>query len=231
MGPGHFVKYSLLSFLLINYLYKRSKILYYGTMNYPLLEQDQRLVWTTQSVARAFGIQEASARVMCSRYVKNGLLTRLRNNLYVGRSAALRLNEEDRLYLSNLIQTPSYVSFMTALSYYGVSTQITRSVIEAVSPVRTQYYEAGEWVFNYCKINRGLYFGFTRVKNFFIASKEKALLDCLYYESFGKYSLDISSIDWSRFSVMELRKTAKRFPKKTQFLLSKLLENAGIKNA
>lgn len=198
-------------------------------MNLLKLEQNQRPVWTVQDLARILGIQEASARVMASRYVKKGILTRLRNNVYLLKSLASLISRDDLFYLSNIVQTPSYISFMTALSYYGVTTQITRDFIEAVSLVRTQTYESEEWVFNYSKIDKGLYFGFIRLGKFFIATKEKALLDCLYFSSMGRYSLDIASIDLSQFSVTELRKIAKKFPKRTQFLLSKLLKNAGLK--
>ncbi|MBU0705784.1 hypothetical protein KJ657_00105 [Patescibacteria group bacterium] len=198
-------------------------------MNLLKLEQNQRPVWTVQSIARTLGIKEASARVMASRYAKKGILTRLRNNLYLMKSLSRQVSQDDLFYLSNIIQTPSYISFMTALSYYGITTQITRNVIEAVSPVRTQYYEAEEWVFNYSKIDKDLYFGFIREGKFFIATKEKALLDCLYYSSMGRYSLDVDSIDLSGFSAAELQKMAKKFPKKTQVLLLKLLRNAGLK--
>jgi len=198
-------------------------------MNLFTLEQNQRLTWTVQNIARTLGIQEDSARVMCSRYVKKGILTRLRNNLYLLKSRLGQVSQSDLFYLSNVIQTPSYISFMTALSYYGVTTQITRNVFEAVSPVRTKYYESDQWVFNYSKINKTLYFGFKREGKYFIATKEKALLDCLYFSSMGRYNLDTDSLDLSKFSVAELRKTAKKFPEETQNLLFKLLSDAGLK--
>ena len=198
-------------------------------MNLFTLEQNQRLVWTVQNIARTLGIQEASARVMCTRYVKKGILTRLRNNFYLMKSRLIQVSQSELFYLSNIIQTPSYISFTTALSYYGVTTQITRDVVEALSPVRTQYYESDQWVFNYSKINKKLYFSFRREGQFFIATKEKALLDCLYFVSMGRYSLDIDSLDLGKFSVAELRKIAKKFPEETQNLLSKLLSDAGLK--
>jgi len=200
-------------------------------MNLLKLEQNQRPIWTVQSIARTLGIQEASARVMASRYTKSGILMRLKNNLYLMKSQSRQLSQDDVFYLSNIIQTPSYISFMTALSYYGATTQITRNVLEAVSPVRTQVYESEEWVFNYSKIDKDLYFGFIRVGKFFIATKEKALLDCLYFSTMGRYSLDVDSIDFSQFSAVEFRKISKKFPERTQALLSKLLKDAGLKKA
>ena len=49
----------------------------------------------------------------------------------------------------------------------------------------------------------------------FIAEKEKALIDCLYLFSFGKYKFDVDSIDFSKFDKIKLHKYLKFFPKKT----------------
>ncbi len=148
---------------------------------------------------------------------------RLKKNVYILKEKIGELSAEELFKLSNLIQTPSYVSFMTALSYYGVTTQISRGVVEAVSLNRSSEFDAEDLLFVYSRFKKALYFGFTKNGDFFIAIKEKALLDALYMSSFGKYNLDVSSIDFSQFSKKILFKFAKKFPKRTQKLLNELL--------
>lgn len=200
-------------------------------MDLPKLEIDDRLFWTNQSLSEYLGISEESTRVLCSRYTKKGLFIRLRSNMYLLRSKISRLVQEDFFYLSNLLQTPSYISFMTALSSQNITTQITRGVIESVSPVRSKEYLVESQFFSYHKIDPDLYFGFERIGRFFIAKKEKAFLDCLYFKSLNRYSLDITSIDIKKLLLPILKKMAKRFPDKTQDLLNKTLKDAGIKTA
>ncbi len=200
-------------------------------MNWLKIESNNRLVWTVQAVSETLGISEASARVLCSRYVRSNLFLRLRRNLYILKTKADQLSQADLFRLSALIQTPSCVSFMTALSWYGVTTQLTRGVIEAVSPTRSKGYSAGPWLFAYSRFRPEQYFGFGRQDTFFIATPEKALMDCLYMESIGRYALDRDSLDLGRLSVPELKKIASRFPARTRQALNKLLNDAGIKTA
>lgn len=193
-------------------------------MNLPQLEKYNRLFWATDSVAESLGISAKSASVLCSRYAKKGIFVKLRNNMYLASSKIPHLTRGEIFYLGNLIQTPSYISFMTALSYYGVTTQITRDVIESASLVRTKEYDSGSLFFGYMKIKKDLFFGFERIGSYFIASKEKAFLDCLYLQSLGRYNPDMDSIDFSKLSKSLLKKLAEKFPEKTNRLLKKFIK-------
>lgn len=198
--------------------------MYNKSMNLPQLEKDNRLFQTVGSVAELLGISIKSASVMCSRYAKKGIFIKLRNNMYLISSKIPYLTREEIFYLGNLIQTPSYVSFMTALSYYGVTSQITRDVIESANLLRTKEYDSGSLFFSYMKIKKDLFFGFERTGSYFIASKEKAFLDCLYMQSLGRYNPDMDSIDFSKLSKSLLKKLAEKFPEKTNRLLKKFIK-------
>lgn len=198
-------------------------------MNLPKLNNSNQFYFTTESVAGTLGITKASARVLCSRYVKRGIFIRFKNNIYVSQYQFPSLSQEDLFYLSNLIQTPSYISFMTALSYYQVTTQITRNVIEAANPIRTQSFDSEKINFVYNKLNPRLYFGFERLGKFFIATKEKAFLDLLYFKSLGRYAVDLDSIDLRKLSIPSLKKLSKKFSKKTQIVLEEFLTSNSLK--
>jgi predicted transcriptional regulator of viral defense system len=183
------------------------------------LQNIKKLYFGYEELARAFGISMASARVTASRYVSNGLLVRIKRNLYVLREVWNTATKEDRFVMANFGQIPSYLSLMTALDYYGVTTQMQRDFFESVAIQRTKTFQVGETVFRYSKISKKLYFGFCKKDTFFIASPEKALLDAFYLMSFGRYSLDISSIDPAKLNKTEIQKISRQYPPRTQNLL------------
>ena len=183
------------------------------------LQNIKKLYFGYEELARAFGISMASARVTASRYVSNGLLVRIKRNLYVLREVWNTATKEDRFVMANFGQIPSYLSLMTALDYYGVTTQMQRDFFESVAIQRTKTFHVGETVFRYSKISKKLYFGFCKKDTFFIASPEKALLDAFYLMSFGRYSLDISSIDPAKLNKTEIQKISRQYPPRTQNLL------------
>lgn len=193
-------------------------------MNLLTLENSGRMFFTNDTVAEILGISKPAARVLCARYFKNGIFLKLKKNIYVLRSRFDLINQEDIFYLSNLIQTPSYISLMTALAYYEVTTQVIRpDVVEAIGLTRSCEFESGNLSFAYRKINFGLYFGFKRIGKFFIASKEKAFLDILYLKTFGKYDFDLDSIDFGKLSISDLKILVTKFPRRTRTALIKIL--------
>ncbi|MDF1593244.1 MAG: hypothetical protein P1P89_17155 [Desulfobacterales bacterium] len=174
-----------------------------------------------EELAKVLGINNASARVAASRYVKKGLLVRLKRNLYVLREVWDAAGWEEKYSLANLGQTPSYISLMTALEYYAITTQVQRGLIESIAVKRTKEISLNGSVFKYTKVGVGLYFGFKREKGFFIAVPEKALLDAFYLISYGRYALDISALDTEKLDSVTLERLSRKFPLKTQNMLKK----------
>lgn len=167
-------------------------------------------------LARILNVSPESARVIASRYVKSGLLIRLKRDLYVLSDNWANFSQEEKFLFANLIQSPSYVSLMTALSYYQISTQIQRNFIESIAVKRTKTVTVGDTVFTYSKIKPPLYFGFVKRGAFFIAEPEKALLDAFYLMSLKRYTLDISSIDFNRIDLDKINLLVKKFPVSVQ---------------
>lgn len=178
--------------------------------------------FTIDDLVRIFGLRPASAHVLCSRYIKNGVFIRLKNNFYVLDETWGHLALEDRFKIANYLQVPSYISFMTALSYYEMTTQVQRDFFESASLKRSVAFEARGAEFNYYKLKKDHYFGFVKVNDFFIATPEKALIDSLYLYSFGKFRLDLDSINIERFDKAALKKLLKAFPEKTRGIVKKL---------
>lgn len=178
--------------------------------------------FTTADVADVLGIKPESAWVTCSRYVKNGLFLRLKNNFYVLSESWRNISREGLLKTANYLQVPSYISFMTALSYYEVTTQVQRDFVESAATRRSVKFNVKETEFDFYKLDRRYYFGYERKRGFFIASKEKALVDAAYLSSLGKYSIDKASLDTGKLNAGEIRRILKAFPDRTSDMTAKI---------
>ena len=172
-----------------------------------------------EDISRALGISAGSARVTASRYTKQGTLLRLKRNMYVLREAWNVAGREDKFRLANMGQVPSYISLMTALDYYEVTTQMQRDFFESVAVRRSREMDMDGSVFRYVKLAGNLYDAFKKEKGFFIAVPEKALLDAFYLMSYGRYSLDLSSLDSAKLDRSKIEHLSRQFPSKTRNML------------
>jgi predicted transcriptional regulator of viral defense system len=189
------------------------------------LQKIGKLTFGYEELAAVLGISLESARVTASRYVSAGLLLRLKRNCYVRKDTWRHLEKEQKFAIASLLQTPSYISLLTAMDYYQLTTQIQQDFIESLALQRTKRISIESTTFSFTKIQPDLYFRFTRVKDFFIASPEKALFDALYLHAIGKYHLDLSSIDFNKFDRTKLDEFMFVFPAKTRVLYKKLYDD------
>lgn len=183
-------------------------------MKYNDLKKIKKLYFTYQDVARILSTSEDSARVLCTRYVKQKYLIRLKRNFYILKERWDNITLNQRLELANILQVPSYISLMTALSFYEYTTQVQQKFIESISLYRTFIKDIDGFIFNYSKIKNDYYFGFSKKNNVFIASPEKAFVDSLYLSYLGKYNLDISSLNLEKIDKKGCENILKKYPSK-----------------
>ncbi len=174
-----------------------------------------------EDIAKAMGISADSAKVTASRYVKLGILVRVKRNIYVLRDVWKSAGREEKFLLANLGQVPSYISLMSALDYYEITTQVQRNFFESAAIKRTKEIHVDGSIFKYVKVNSDYYFGFKKEKDFFIATPEKALVDAFYLMSYGRYALDISALSQKKLDRKEIRRISDIFPLKTRNILKK----------
>ena len=174
-----------------------------------------------EELAKVLGINPASARVAANRYASLGFLVRMKRNVYVLRERWKAARREEKFLLANLAQVPSYISFMTALDYYEVTTQVQRDFFESAAVKRTKEINVDHTIFRYTKVKSELYFGFEKRNGFFIATPEKALLDAFYLKSYGRYDFDLSSINPARFEMGRLKQMSGKFPKRTREMMER----------
>lgn len=182
------------------------------TLNY----LSNKLFFSVDDLAEAAGIKKESAQVLCSRYVRNETFLRLKKNFYVSAGNWPHYNRDDCFKIANYLQVPSYVSCVTALSFYGITTQVQGYWYDSISLKRSIRFEAEGVAFNYYKFKKEYYFGFERHGDFFIATKEKAFVDTAHLCAFGKYSMDWHACDLKTLDKRLVADIMVIFPERTQ---------------
>lgn len=112
---------------------------------------------------------------------RKGYVQKLRNGWY--RFNSETANEQMLYLVANKIYSPSYVSFETAFSYYGIIPEGVFSIISATSQ-KTADFTNELGTFNYTSLKANLMFGYDLVRfrnqSFKMAQLEKSILDYIY---------------------------------------------------
>ena len=169
------------------------------------LQKERKLLFSTQDIASALSIGKASANVTASRYVKNGTLIRLKKDFYITAEKYNNLKEEELFKIANVLQTPSYVSLVSALSFYNITTQQQRNFVESVSYRRTKNFSVKEIQFTFSRLKKSMYEGFELKEGFFIAIADKAMADIVYLSSLGRYTCDFAAVDFKKINKKKVR--------------------------
>lgn len=159
--------------------------------------------------------------VTLNRLVKSGVLVRLRRGVYQPEFQSLELEKT-----ANQLYYPSYLSFDSALSRYGILSQIPYSLTFATTKITKRLNLAGKEV-EYRQLKDGLFFGYILVDGVYLAEPEKAILDQLYLMSKGKIASDTS--EWSLIGLdrKKLLKYSEKFSQSIQRRIQELVLRIG----
>lgn len=120
-------------------------------------------------------------RARLNEWQEKGYIKKIRRSYYM--FADLEMNEQTLFLIANRIYSPSYVSFESALSYYGLIPEGVYSITSAASK-KTSSFNTPIAEFTYRKISSRLFFGYhleeVNGRGCKIADMEKAVLDYLY---------------------------------------------------
>jgi len=148
------------------------------------------------------------------RWCKRGELIKLKNGLYITKETySKHINTDGFIELiANKLRTPSYVSLEYALSKFGVITESVYTVTSiTLKTKRTFNNLTGQYI--YKSIKKSLFNGYKLEKflsnDYYIATKEKALFDYLYFKA-QTLPEDISNLNIAE----ELRLNLDSFTKK-----------------
>lgn len=155
--------------------------------------------------------KESTNFSVIKRLVKNKVLLKIEKNKYVLQKA--RVND---FTLANFIYQPSYISFESALNFYGILSQFPYEITSSTSK-KTKQKIIDDKIFSYIHIKKDLFWGYERKEDFLIASPEKALLDQLYLASKGLRNVTLDEYDFSFVNLRRLKKYFSQYPKTRQF--------------
>ena len=159
---------------------------------------------------KILGQKRPTLYVTLNRLVKYGVLVRLRRGVY-----QVALRTPDLARIANQLVYPSYLSFESALSRYGILSQVPYTLTFA-TPHRSRHLTLGDTVVEFHQLKGELFFGYTLDSGLYIAEPEKALLDQLYLVSRGLAGLALGELDISSLDLKRLQAYADRFPATVQ---------------
>ena len=144
-------------------------------------------ILTPLEFRRIFNISKRVSQYHLEEYTKKGVFLRLKKGVYANLS-----NNPPPFLMANKIYQPSYISFESALSYYGLIPETVYSVTSATVKA-TREFSSQNYHFVFHRIKKEAFAGYTPIEmggeTILIAQPEKALADFLYFVSLGKRKL------------------------------------------
>lgn len=168
-----------------------------------LLKRNLR-VFTGQEIMRIFSVSTSVTKHLLETNVQNGFLLRLKRGLF-----ALGTDKPTEEEIANALYRPSYLSFEYALAYYNLLPEMSY-VITSATTKPTRLFDVSGKAFSYRTIKQEAYTGYQIVKRengyFYIAEKEKAIIDYLYFVSLRKAPQNDRLLDTIRDKSHKLKK-------------------------
>jgi len=117
--------------------------------------------------------------------------------------------------IANLLYSPSYISFETALNFYGILSQFPYE-ITSVTTKKTMNKKFNDINYSYVHMKNDLYFGYIKKDGILIADPEKAILDQIYISLKGFKKMNIDEYDFSIIKKGKLKEYYLKYPKTRQ---------------
>jgi predicted transcriptional regulator of viral defense system len=163
-------------------------------------------------------VKPAYLRLQLSRWVKAGKIHQLRRGVYA-LAAPYQKQKPHPFLVANQLQSASYVSLQSALSFYGMIPDIVHSTI-SVTTGRSDSLQTPLGNFEFRHIHKEYFRGYRWIdvggQQAFVAIPEKAILDLIYLQPGGEKPEFIAELrlqNLDHLDIQELRKQASLFNK------------------
>lgn len=181
----------------------------------------RKAYFTVADLEKMLGLPRASVYVTLHRLVQSGLLIRLRKNAYTTFTETV-----DAEKVVGELYWPCYLSFESALSQYGILSQLPYTLRFATTRPSKKM-SIGTVAVECSHLKPDLFFGYILKNERNIATPEKALLDQLYLVSRGKATLTVEELDLRDLDKDTFEKFARKFPSSTQPLVDTVKKYIG----
>lgn len=184
-----------------------------------ILKQKKLTLFTPLEFRRVFDVSQDATKWFIKTHTKDGLFIKLRNGLYT-----LADSPANHYLIANRLFTPSYISFDTALSFYGIIPETIYSVASA-TPKGTKEFSAMNVRFVYHKVKKEVYTGYKPINHrgytILIAEPEKALADYLYFVALKRRGLHYERLNLRKIKKTKLLSYVKLFKQSKMNILIK----------
>jgi len=170
------------------------------------------LLFHTKTLKDILGIEKQNALFsIIKKLINAGVLMRIEKNKYLLKGSNIK-----DFSIANFIYSPSYISFESALNFYGVLSQFPYEISSATSrkPVKKYFQDR---IFTYTHLQKNLFWGYEKKDDFLIAYPEKALLDQLYLSSKGYKKTNIDEYEFGGIDIARFKKYLNKYPETRQF--------------
>ena len=156
---------------------------------------------------------------LIKRLIQENVLTSVEKGKYYVTS-----KQPSNFEIANFLYSPSYISFETALNYYGLLSQFPLEITSATLGKKTEK-EINNQLYTYSKIDKKLFTGYYKESNYLIATKEKALFDEIYLISKSIKSENIlENLDLTNFEMDKFKEFLMLLPEKTLKAFQNIME-------
>lgn len=146
------------------------------------LLEDEMYYFTAQSFADRFNVPKPKAYQTLQRLKKGGWIREVERGKYLTLGLQPAHVLSNPLFIATQIARPGYVSFWSALHWYGLTEQVPHTVFVATTRKKSSVEFEG-YTFQYVRLKPFKFFGYQRERvgnlSVLIAEKEKALIDAL----------------------------------------------------
>jgi predicted transcriptional regulator of viral defense system len=170
---------------------------------YIKLKNTKKDTFTTQDIRNLLDINNSRYLIiLISRMLKKGLLISIKRGLYY-----IKDETPSDFSIANSIYNPSYISLDTALAYYGIVNQ-SPFTITSISTKEAKAFIFNNKEYKYSKIKTSLFYTDNKNIEFNIASKEKTIIDSIYFASLRGNDLNYDEWDLSEIDIKKLKQIA-----------------------
>ncbi|MBU0534985.1 hypothetical protein KKC62_02345 [Patescibacteria group bacterium] len=183
------------------------------------LQKYKKDFYTIRDLQNIFNVPVKSLRVQLSRWCKRGVFIRLTKGIYTPYNTDIEVDK-----VANQIYYPSYLSFESALSYYGILSQIPYTLTFATQK-KSKKLVLKDTQIEYTQLANRLFFGYILENGIYLATPEKALMDTIYLVSKGNRTLNISELYLKNIDKEKFKEISLKFPKNTKDMATRIIEN------
>jgi len=167
------------------------------------LEKQNRLIFNTSHVKQILQTSDASVKNVIYRLKNKHRIIEIERGKYLlapARSGVEGYWSEHAFKILNELIEPYYISYWTALQYWGMTEQIPRTIYVVTTKIKKDIEFFGEKI-QFVTVVPKKFFGYKTEKidndNFTIATREKTVIDCLDHPQYCGGVVELFKCLWT----------------------------------